>query len=292
MKVSIVIPVYNAEKYIRECVESAINQTYGNIEIITINDGSTDNSLRILQEYSDKIKIISKSNGGTASALNIGIENMTGEWFKWLSADDVLYPNAIQELILEGKKFKDKKKSILYSNYEIIDSEGKTIKEFIEPNYNELSEFELNTLLLDHHIGNGTTSLIHKSALDEYGVFDERIGFAEDYELWLRFCLIYGCRLVLVPKVLAKYRLHENQLTQSKAEKALDNATKIRNMILERLSPKKKKEYQNAQRQFEKDKRFQIRLRHILRDIMFSVLPNSCSERIMSFYFKKFKQEN
>jgi len=292
MKVSIVIPVYNAEKYLKECVDSTINQTYDKIEIIAVDDGSTDNSLKILQKYSDKIKIISKPNGGTASALNIGIKNMTGEWFKWLSADDVLYPNAIQELVLEGQRLKDKKKSILYSNYEIIDSNGKTVKEFIEPNYNDLSQFELNTLLLDHYIGNGTTSLIHKSALDEYGVFDETIGFAEDYELWLRFCLIHGCRLVLVPRVLAKYRVHESQLSQSKAEKALNNAVKIRKMVLEKLSPAKRKMYQKAQRQLKKNECFHIKARHILRDIMFRVLPKSCSERILNVYFKKFKEEN
>ena len=113
MRVSIVIPIYNAEKYLRECIESALNQKYEDIEVIAVNDGSKDNSLKILEEYSDRINIISKKNGGTASALNLGIKNMTGEWFKWLSADDVLYPNAIEELIIEAKKIPDKKNTIL-----------------------------------------------------------------------------------------------------------------------------------------------------------------------------------
>ena len=113
MKVSVVIPTYNAEKYLRECIESVLAQTYKQIEIIAVNDGSTDNSLKILEEYSDKIKILSKPNGGTASALNLGIRNMKGEWFKWLSADDVLYPDAIEELIVEARKFETKKSYIL-----------------------------------------------------------------------------------------------------------------------------------------------------------------------------------
>ena len=87
---------------IEESIE--IDKEYIEKEIILIDDGSTDDSLKILEQFSDRIKIISKSNGGTASALNIGIKNMTGEWFKWLSADDVLYPNAIKELIFEAKK--------------------------------------------------------------------------------------------------------------------------------------------------------------------------------------------
>ena len=101
MKVSIIIPVYNTEKYLRECIESALNQTYKDIEIIAVNDGSNDNSLKILESFKNRIKIISKKNGGTATALNEGIKNMTGEWFKWLSADDVLYSNAIEELMKE-----------------------------------------------------------------------------------------------------------------------------------------------------------------------------------------------
>ena len=119
--VSIIIPVYNAEKYLKECLESALNQTYNEIEIIAVDDGSTDNSLNILKKYSDKIKIISKENGGTASALNHGIKNMKGEWFKWLSADDILYPDAVLELI-NAAKLLPNKKYVLYANYDIINS--------------------------------------------------------------------------------------------------------------------------------------------------------------------------
>ena len=89
-KVSIVIPVYNTEKYLDDCIESALNQTYKEIEVIAVNDGSTDNSLEVLKKYADRIKIISKPNGGTSSALNVGIAAMAGEWFKILGADDVL----------------------------------------------------------------------------------------------------------------------------------------------------------------------------------------------------------
>ena len=291
MKVSIVIPVYNAEKYIRECIESATEQTYHEIEVIAVNDGSTDNSLKILQEFSDKIKIFSKPNGGTSSALNLGIKNMSGEWFKWLSADDVLYPNAIKELILEAKKLENKK-IILYSNYDIINSEGDIIKQFIEPNYNELSSFDFNTILLDHYTGNGTTSLIHKSALDEYGMFNETIGFEEDYELWLRFCLIHGCRLHLIPKVLAKYRVHETQLTQSKIGESLDKAEKIRQAILEKLDPNEQKKYKIALKEIKNKKPLPVKIRHIIRDSMFRILPRSTTDNILKLYFQKVKKDN
>ena len=291
MIVSIVIPIYNAEKYLKECIESSLEQSYKKIEIIAINDGSTDNSLKILNKYSDKIKIISKPNGGTASALNLGIKNMHGEWFKWLSADDVLYPNTIEELILEAGKLQDKK-TILYGNYNIIDSHGNIIKQFIEPDYNQLSSFDFNTILLDHYVGNGTTSLIHKSILDKYGAFDETVGFAEDYELWLRLCLIHRCRLHLVPKILAKYRIHETQLTQSKIGEALEKSEKIRQDILKKIESNQREKYKNALKEIKNKRPLSVKIRHKLRDNMVKVLPRSTTDSILKLYFQKIKKDN
>ncbi len=290
MKVSIIIPVYNAENYLKECVESALNQSYKDIEIIAIDDGSKDNSLKILESFKSKIKIISKKNGGTATALNKGIKEMTGEWFKWLSADDVLYPNAVEELIKEAEKIKDKKNIILYSNYDIIDSNSKNIKQFIEPDYNNLSTFDFNVILLDHHIGNGITSLIHKSAFEQYGVFNETIGYAEDYELWLRFCLIHKCRLYLIPKILAKYRVHKTQLTQSKIGESLDKADKIRQMILEKLKPKEQEKYKIALKEIENKNPISVKIRHVIRDGMLKILPKSITNNILKIYFDKIKK--
>src|SRR3989338_4728600 len=103
MKISIIIPVYNTEKYLEQCIESALHQSYCDVEIIAVNDGSTDQSVSILNKYKNNIIVIDKKNGGTASALNLGIKNMTGDWFKWLSADDILKENAIEKLVLEIK---------------------------------------------------------------------------------------------------------------------------------------------------------------------------------------------
>lgn len=289
MKVSIVIPVYNTEKYLDECILSVLNQTYHDIEIIAVNDGSRDNSLKILEQYSDKIKIISKPNGGTASALNLGIENMNGQWFKWLSADDLLYPTAVEELVSVAEKLKDKENTIFYSNYDIIDSNGNIIEQFIEPDYNNLDQFEFNTILLDHYIGNGTTSLIHKSAFDRYGLFDETIGFQEDYELWMRYCLQYNCRLYLIPKILAKYRVHQNQLTNKKVGASLKNADMVRQIVLKKLDHKLQEKYLNALKQYKKKTPITIRGRRTIRDAMFKVLPYSVSTKLVKFYLERKK---
>jgi glycosyltransferase involved in cell wall biosynthesis len=284
MRVSIIIPVYNAEKYLEECINSTINQTYPDIEIIAVNDGSIDNSLQILQKYSNKVKIISKENGGTASALNAGIKSMTGEWFKWLSADDVLYSNCIEELILEAKNL-DGKNFILYSSYDTIDSEGKTIDQFIEPNYNNLGAFDFNVILLDHYIGNGTTSLIHKSVIDKFGMFDQTIGYKEDYELWLRYCILCNCRLHLVPKILAKYRIHKKQLTKEKVRKSHDQSEKIRKLVLDKLCPAERSRYEIALQKYKKNRTPLQKMMYFGRYNIFSVLPPSISNRLLDLYW-------
>ena len=97
--VSIVIPVYNSEKYLEECLNSVLDQTYENIEIIVVDDGSTDSSYDILKKYSDKIVVLSQKNSGLASALNLGISKMNGTWLKWFSPDDVMFSNTIEDLV-------------------------------------------------------------------------------------------------------------------------------------------------------------------------------------------------
>ena len=96
-KVSIVIPVYNGSNYLREAIDSTLAQTYRNIEVIVVNDGSDDEgkTKTIARMYGDKIRYFSKVNGGVSSALNVGIKEMTGEYFSWLSHDDIYMPEKV-----------------------------------------------------------------------------------------------------------------------------------------------------------------------------------------------------
>ena len=105
-KVSIVIPVYNGANFLREAIESALAQTYENIEVIVVNDGSTDSGTteEIARSYGDRLRYYHKENGGVASALNFGIREMRGEYFSWLSHDDVYYPNKVETQIQYLKK--------------------------------------------------------------------------------------------------------------------------------------------------------------------------------------------
>ena len=290
MKVSIIIPVYNAEKYLEECLDSALNQTHKDIEIIAVDDGSTDNSLEILKKYSDKILITTKQNGGAASALNAGIKMATGEWLKWLGADDILYPNCIEELLSEAKNLSDKKNTILYANYDFIDSEGKIIGRKLEPNYNDLSDFDFNVILLDHHIGNQDTVLMNKSTMDKYGLFDENLG-QEDYELHLRYCLTNHCRLRLVQKPVAKYRIHKEQISRANVRKR-GYSDKIRNHVLNKLEPTQREKYQIALSQYKKNKPLIIKIQQLIGNFLFSNLPAAISNRIAFEYLRTTLKSN
>ncbi|MGC1709147.1 MAG: glycosyltransferase [Nitrosotalea sp.] len=290
MRVSIIIPVYNASKYIDKCIQSALEQTYDDVEIIAVDDGSKDDSLQKLKKYSDKVKVLTKENGGTPTALNAGIRTMSGEWFKWLSADDLLEKNAIEVLINETRKIGDISKScILYSSYDLIDEEGKIVSEFIEPDYNDFEDFNKNVILLDHFYGNGTTSLIHKSVFDRFGHFDEKVGFLEDYEFWLRCCVIYGCKLHLIPKKLARYRIHEGQLTEKKYIESLKHAEFIKNLVLSKLSADKKNLYLDALKKYKKRKSISVLIKRQIRDIMIWVLPKSVSGSIIQSFVNRKK---
>ena len=288
MKISIVIPVYNTEKYVEKCIESALNQSYPDIEILVINDGSTDSTELLSKKFENKIKIINKKNGGTASALNMGIKNMTGDWFKWLSADDILKFNAIEKLVFEIQKLdKNAENCIFYSNYDLIDKNGKIIDTFEEPNNNSLDTFQRNIILLDHYYGNGTTSIMHKSIFDKCGIFDETLGYKDDYEFWLRCCLLYDYKLYLVNENLAQYRIHESQLTKKRYDDALEQIEQIKSKTISQLSLHLQMKYLTAVKNYQKQISFKIKVRRNIRNIMFKLLPKSMSNKFLGIYLNR-----
>lgn len=291
MKVSIVIPVYNGEQYIEKTIRSALLQMYNDYEIIVVNDGSTDKTEEICDRYKSMIRLINKKNGGTASALNKGIEAMSkdSDWFKWLSADDLLIQNSLYFLSDEVKKLGENNyKNIFYTHYDIIDHEEKVVKEFIEPNYNKLSAFERNVTLLDHYYGNASSSLIHKSMFKEIGMFDETIRYAEDYEFWLRACLLHGMKLHLIPIKTLQYRVHSNQLSAKVSLEAFQHSNMIRKNILEQLNEQDQEKYRLGLKQYH-NMPIKVRMRRKVRDTMFKVMPEKISKKVLAEYLKRKK---
>jgi glycosyltransferase involved in cell wall biosynthesis len=285
--VSVVIPVYNSEKYLEECLNSVISQTYQNIEIIAVDDGSTDSSLDILKRYSDRVSVLSKKNNGLASALNLGISKMKGHWFKWFSPDDVMYPYTIETLIDEAKKYSDN--AIIYSNWNIIDDTSNVLREFCESDYNYLSDFDYNIRLLDGQQININTTIIPSSLFDKCSIRELDDPVAIDYDFFLCSALLHGTTFHLISKPLIKYRIHSDQLSHKNISKTLDYISEIKNEILQRLDGSVKDRYIHELKQYQKTKPTKQKTMEFGMKLLSSV-PSWASDRILIFYLNKIRQ--
>lgn len=146
--VSVIIPVYNVEKYLTKCIESVLSQTYENIEILLIDDGSTDKSAAICEMYSEKhenIRVIHKSNGGLSSARNAGIDIATGDYINFLDSDDYILPEMYLEMLEHMLK---QESQICICSIKKIDEEGNVIKEsqLQEGTYSQKEIFRIMSL--------------------------------------------------------------------------------------------------------------------------------------------------
>jgi len=287
--VSVVIPVYNSEKFLAESIESVLNQTYKNLEIIAIDDGSTDKSLEILQQFSDKITILSQPNQGLAAALNVGIKKINGKWFKWFSPDDVLYPEAIETLIKKAQELPEN--TILYTNWDIINESGKKIRSFCESNYNHLSNFEYNVRLLNGQQINVNTTLI-PAILFEKGCLIHELDdpVAIDYDLFLRAAILHNTKFYLITKPLVKYRVHSEQLSHKTISKTLSFLPKIRNQILNQLEKSEQDNYLIALKKYSDNKPIMKKTMEMGLKLANHFLPGEITDKLLIFYLNKIRR--
>lgn len=208
-KVSILIPVYNGANYLAEAIESALSQTYKNIEIIVVNDGSNDNyaTREIAELYGNKIRYFEKENGGTSSALNYGIRKMKGDYFAWLSHDDVYFPERIEKHIKAIQETGDETTPVHSPSFLWIDS-----KDLYDPNktYSYDKKFYEDCFTaLSLGLVNGLSLTIHKSYFEKYGLFDEELKTTQDYMKW--FEMFHDRKLLFLEEHLVKNRIHKEQ---------------------------------------------------------------------------------
>jgi glycosyltransferase involved in cell wall biosynthesis len=201
-KVSIVIPVYNGSSYLREAIDSALAQTYDNVEVIVVNDGSNDGGKTeaIAKSYGDRIRYFAKPNGGVASALNLGIRQMTGEWFSWLSHDDYYYPGKVENQIEFAKANPGAK--VVLCNTAIMDAAGHTVYEYnreVAPILRGATAHWQTWIF-------ACSLLIHKSCFDVIGMVNESNHTTQDIELVL--LLLHHFDVYHLPQVLVKRRKH------------------------------------------------------------------------------------
>lgn len=234
-KVSIIIPVYNGSNYLEDAIKSALNQTYKNIEVLVINDGSNDNwaTEKIALSFDNKIKYIYKENGWVATALNLWIEKANWEYISWLSHDDLYYPNKIEDQInYLNTNYSDK--FILSSNIGIINSNSEEIKDV---NLNYSSENILFDLLFKSII-NWCTLLIPKNAFFIAGNFNTKLKTTQDYNLWFRFIEKWFI-FQHIEKKLVKSRVHDQQDSQTKIWIALNERIELEKFVFLTFSEKK-----------------------------------------------------
>lgn len=212
--ISIIIPVYNGSNYLRESIESAIAQDYNNYEIIVINDGSKDEGKTetIALSYGNKIRYYKKENGGVATALNFGISKMKGEYFSWLSHDDLYYPNKLSAQ-MEGLKQNTNMKAIVYSNYDIWDMNRGTVSSTGFEKIYTKEQLTNSVFPVLQWLTLSCTPLIHKSHFERVGFFDEKLRTAQDNDMWFRL-LRYG-KSVFTSEPLLKSRIHKESGTNT-----------------------------------------------------------------------------
>ena len=223
MKVSVIIAAYNIEKYIQRCIESVVNQSEREIEIIIVNDGSTDNTLNIINkvnELDERIIVINKKNQGLIEARKTGLKYANGEFILFLDGDDWLENNCIEELY---KTANDKKADVvLYNAYMVYDDRKEIFDTFIEKFIDDIKKNPVKNLLLLNISPTIWSKFIKKSFLEENNIeFPQNISYAEDLAAVLNI-FINKPKIVCNEKRFYNYYQRNDSISNKISSKVLE----------------------------------------------------------------------
>ncbi len=197
-RVSIVVPVYNGEKYIKDTLRSIVAQSYRNIECIVVDDGSTDNTVEVCREFADSVLVLSKPNGGQSDALNYGWKRASGDYLSYLSADDLLHDSAIEHLVADAESMPGK--VVVFPGYQLIDGRGKRIKDFHPRFFDKESMFE------KFYCPIGPGAIFSRSLFNDFGGWRTDLRQIPDFEYWLR--LANAASFMYHSTILSSFRVH------------------------------------------------------------------------------------
>ncbi len=218
--ISVVMSVYNSEKYLSEAIESILNQTYTNFEFIIVNDGSTDSSFDIIQKYAkndERIVLISRENKGLPFSLNEGIKKARGKYIARMDADDISLPTRFEEQV----KFMENEPNVGVCGSCIKIFANGCKKKWRVP----ITDDECKMSLLVGSCFAHPAVMIRKSVLEDNQIFyDENLYTAQDYALWISLSGL--TKFANIPKVLLHYRKLESSIS-SQADKRLDVKFKL-----------------------------------------------------------------
>lgn len=211
--VSVIIPTYNRAHLISEAIESVVNQTYKDLEIIVVDDGSLDNTEKIVRKWQEKDKRIfyikHEKNRGISAARNTGISYSKGDYLAFLDDDDIWLHQKIE---VQMKEMMKSDFDLLFSNLYFWDSKKNTKYKAFELNPLSMGRDVLG-ILIKKNFGTTSTAFLRKSILKKVGFFDETLPPSEDYDLWLR--IVYnGFKIGFIEEPLILYRIHSIQMTK------------------------------------------------------------------------------
>ncbi|MBE9068951.1 glycosyltransferase [Leptolyngbya cf. ectocarpi LEGE 11479] len=199
--ITVVIPAYNCQTTIRNTLRSVFEQTYSTLEIIVVDDGSTDDTLDILKTLDDdRLTVLTQPNAGVSASRNRGLRHASGEFVALLDSDDLWLPDKLADQ-LEALQ-SESQAAVAYSWTDYIDQTGEFVRKGYYCNFQGKVHQQL---LLGSFLESGSNPLIRHSALEAVGGFDESLRTCEDWDLWIRLSLHYP--FVVVPKVHVKYRI-------------------------------------------------------------------------------------
>jgi len=207
--VSVIMPVYNREEYVGYAISSILDQTYSNVEVVAVNDGSTDRSLQILREFEDKypgkVVVIDQANQGQVASRNNAISQAKGRYIAFLDSDDLWQPTKLEK---QMPLFNDVV-GLVYCAVDNINEDGEKID-------TELCESDCRgdiypKLLVSNRMTGGTV-VVRRDVIDKVGVFDTDFPAAENWDLWIRVCKVSEADFVNEP--LVQYRFHPGNMSK------------------------------------------------------------------------------
>jgi glycosyltransferase involved in cell wall biosynthesis len=207
-KITVIIPVYNRPAFVQEAIKSVLDQTYSNVELIVVNDGSTDETPSVLHSFADKIRIIHQENKGVSAARNTGIKNSDSQWIAFLDSDDIWLP---EKLDLQMQFFEKHPDARICQTEEIWIKDGKRL-------YPKKKHKKKSGMIFKHClplcIVSPSAVMSHREMFEMVGTFDESLPACEDYDLWLRISCQYPIFLLDKPLII-KRGGHDDQLSQA-----------------------------------------------------------------------------
>lgn len=196
--VSVIIPAYNAERFIRQTLDSVKNQTFRDFEVLVVDDGSTDETAKIVESYSDPVFCLRKTNGGVSSARNYGIEKARGKYIAFLDADDVWMPEKLEKQVALLESNPDV--GLCYTAAIVVDENSNEKGRIEAKKYDDATE----GLLLNMNILILSSSFVRKDIVLQTGGFDSEFSTCADKDYWLRLSLL--TKFAPVNEFLVKYR--------------------------------------------------------------------------------------